>query len=93
MPCYCQVKEMSLRTVPKGVIMELTAPRKLPTPERQQILDQVEAELQRIQEAGETGTVTVHVGVDQMAVHANSVRKHDPVQVKQGHESLLTRVR
>lgn len=61
------------------------------TPELKAILDQVEAELTAMILAGETGSVSVHVGADQMIVKANPERKHEPVRLSRPHMNVIRR--
>jgi hypothetical protein len=61
------------------------------TPELKAILDQVEAELVAMVLAGETGSVSVHIGIDQMIVKANPERKHEPVRLSRAHMNVIRR--
>lgn len=46
-----------------------------------EILEQVRAELLRFRADGDVGTVTVHVGREQMRVKATPERTHEPVSL------------
>lgn len=48
------------------------------SPEIEQVLEQVRAELQRMATTNESGTVTIHCGANQFVVEAN--RKLEPVK-------------
>jgi hypothetical protein len=63
------------------------------TPEVTAILQQVETELTAMLLAGETGTVTVHCGVDQLVVKANPERKHEPVRLERSRMNVIRRPR
>lgn len=65
----------------------------VPPPELKAILEQVEAELTAMRLAGEVGSVTVHVGTDQMVVKANAERKYDPVPVDRSRMNVIRRPR
>lgn len=64
-----------------------------PPPEVQKILDQVQSELAAMILAGETGTVTVHCGVDQMTVKANPERRHEPIRLERARMNVIRRQR
>lgn len=61
------------------------------SPELKAVLEQVEAELSAMLLAGETGTLTVHVGTDQMVVKANPERRHEPVRLSRARMSIIRR--
>lgn len=50
----------------------------IPPPEIERVLQQVQAELLRMVDANEIGTLTVHCGANQLVVEVN--RKLDPVK-------------
>lgn len=62
-------------------------------PEVQQILSQVEMELASMLAAGETGTVTVHVGGHQLQIECNAKRKQQPVRIEAAHVAYIKRLR
>jgi len=63
------------------------------SPELRAILDQVETELAAMLLSGETGTVTVHLGGDQLVVKRNAERKYEPVRLSKPHMNVIRRPR
>lgn len=57
----------------------------------EEILQQVEAELCAIILSGDTGTVTVHYGSEQLVVKVNRERRLDPVRIEKAHLNIIRR--
>lgn len=55
------------------------------------ILQQVEAELSAMIAAGDTGTVTVHYGSEQLVVKVNRERRLEPVRIEKAHLNIIRR--
>lgn len=64
-----------------------------PPTELKAILEQVTIELTAMLLAGETGAVTIHVGVDQLVVKANPERKHEPVRLDRSRMNVIRQPR
>lgn len=61
------------------------------SPELQEILTQVEAELTRMVESGETGTVVVHCGRGDVVVEVTRKHKHEPVRFQGKRLTVIAR--
>jgi len=66
------------------------------TPELERVIEdtlaQIRSDLTAMMAAGETGTVTVHCGGNQLQVEANAKRKREPVKFEQGRRGEVKRI-
>lgn len=62
-------------------------------PELEQIIAQVTTEVAAMIASGETGEVTVYVGLNQLQIEAKAKRKQSPIKFERGHAPLIRRVR